>query len=124
MQNPLVLIVEDDRQAREGYAEFLERGGFRVIEAPDAHAALHTSVERRPQVVITDVALPGMDGFTLATRLRVDVRTRGIPIIAMTGHWSTDVRHNAEQAGIRAVLLKPCLPDHLLAEVRRVLRAA
>ena len=69
-QEPLVLIVEDDPESRDGYAEFLERGGFRVAQAASAEDALEQSRAVVPDVIVTDIALPGRDGFALAA-LRV-----------------------------------------------------
>ena len=121
-QEPLVLLVEDDQQARDGYAEFLERGGFRVAQAGTAEDALSQSMAMVPDVVVTDIALPGRDGFALATDLHCDAKTRGIPVVAMTAYWATDVHERADRAGITAILLKPCQPEHLIAELQRVLQ--
>lgn len=123
-QEPLVLLVEDDPQARDGYAEFLERGGFRVAQAGTAEDALSISLDVAPDVVVTDIALPGRDGFALATDLQCERRTRGIPVVAMTAYWATDVHERADRAGITAILLKPCQPEHLIAELQRVLQRA
>ena len=118
---PLVLLVEDDPLSREGYAEFLETGGFRVVPVATAEDAYSQTLELVPDVVVTDIALPGRDGFSLAADLRVQVRTRGIPVVAMTAYWASDVHERADRAGMTAILMKPCQPDHLIAELRRVL---
>jgi CheY-like chemotaxis protein len=120
--SPLVLLVDDEPNARKGYAELLERDGFRVVEAGNAEDALARSVEQQPDVVVTDISLPGEDGFLLAAHLRSIHPTRGIPIVAMTAHWGTDLQMRAQRAGIHAILAKPCQPRHLVAEVRRLLR--
>ena len=119
---PLVLLVDDDRNAREGYAEVLESQGFRVMEAGDARDAIARCHERTPDVVVTDIALPHRDGFELAADLRVLPALREVPILAMTAYWATDVHERAIRAGITAILAKPCQPDHLIAELRRALR--
>lgn len=121
-QTPLVLLVEDDPKARDGYAEFLERGGFRVAQAGSAEAALEEVSAATPDVVVTDIALPGRDGFSLAADLQAGPHTRGIPIVAMTAYWATDVHERADKAGITSILLKPCQPEHLIAELQRVLQ--
>jgi CheY-like chemotaxis protein len=123
-RQPLVLLVEDDSKAREGYAEFLEGGGFRVAQCGSAEDACTRSLELVPDIVVTDIALPGRDGFALAADLRVQARTRGIPVVAMTAYWASDVHDRAEAVGITTILMKPCQPDHLLAELRRVLQRA
>jgi CheY-like chemotaxis protein len=121
-QEPLVLLVEDDPQAREGYAEFLERGGFRVAQAGTAEDALSISLAVVPDVVVTDIALPGRDGFALAADLQDESRTKDVPVVAMTAYWATDVHERADRVGITAILLKPCQPEHLIAELQRVLQ--
>lgn len=121
---PLVLLVEDDPLAREGYAEFLETGGFRVAQCESAEDAYSKTQELVPDIVVTDIALPGRDGFTLAADLRVLARTRGIPVVAMTAYWASDVHERADKAGMTAILMKPCQPDHLIAELHRVLQRA
>jgi two-component system cell cycle response regulator DivK len=120
---PLVLLVDDDRNAREGYAELLARRAFRVMEAAKALDALARCHECPPDVVITDIALPTRDGFELAADLRMIAALRGIPILAITAYWSTDLHDRAVRAGITAILAKPCQPEHLLAELRRALRS-
>jgi CheY-like chemotaxis protein len=124
LREPLVLLVEDDPQAREGYAEFLEGGGFRVAQCGNAEDAYSQSLELVPDVVVTDIALPGRDGFSLASDLRVQARTRSIPVVAMTAYWAADVHERADRAGMTAILMKPCQPDHLIAELHRVLQRA
>jgi CheY-like chemotaxis protein len=117
-----VLLVEDDPLAREGYAEFLETGGFRVAQCASAEDAYSQTIELVPDIVVTDIALPGRDGFGLAADLRVEARTRGIPVVAMTAYWASDVHQRADRAGMTAILMKPCQPDHLIAELHRVLQ--
>jgi CheY-like chemotaxis protein len=119
---PLVLLVDDDLNARAGYAELLESRGFHVIVAGSAGDALAQSLERMPDAVITDIALPDRDGFELAADLRCRPSARVVPILAMTAYWAADVHERAERAGITAVLAKPCQPEHLVAELQRVLR--
>lgn len=123
LQEPLVLLVEDDPLAREGYAEFLEGGGFRVAQCETAEDAYERTLELIPDIVVTDIALPGRDGFSLASDLRVEARTQAIPVVAMTAYWAADVHERADRAGMTAILMKPCQPDHLIAELNRVLRA-
>ena len=117
----VVLVVEDDAHALSGYMEFLASEGFEPVGAADGNQALGLALERPPAAVVTDISLPGLNGLALASALRHDERTRGVPILALTAHWSADITSRAAEAGIIAVLLKPCLPSHLVAELRRVL---
>lgn len=119
---PLILLVDDDVNARAGYAELLEGRGFRVMAAGNAGEAVERCREHLPDLVVTDIVLPGADGFQLANDLRVLPAFRDIPILAMTAYWATDVHERAERAGITAILAKPCQPDHLVAELFRALR--
>ena len=74
-----------------------------------------------PDIVVTDIAMPGLDGFGLAAALRADSLTKDVPIVGMTAHWTADTRSEGHRAGFSAMLLKPCLPTHLLAEIERTL---
>src|SRR5687767_14016450 len=109
---PLVLIVEDDLSTREMYCMFLIDSGFRITEAHNGHQALAKAQECRPDVVLTDLAVPGMDGFELCRALRQHDATRAIPILAVTGHSEyLDQPDRFRRAGISQVLTKPCSPD-------------
>ena len=120
----VVLVAEDDPHALSGYLEFLGRSGFVASGSSDGEEALALAIQSLPDIVVTDIMMPGLDGFALAAALHADHRTRHVPIIGMTGHWTTEIQNAAQRAGFSAMLLKPCLPTHLLAEVERVLRHA
>jgi DNA-binding response OmpR family regulator len=115
-----VMIVEDDNHALSGYMEFLETAGFDVHGIGDARQALPAALRQPPGALVTDITLPGMSGFELAAALRADMRTRDVPIIGLTAHWTPDVRARAAEVGMRVVLLKPCTPSHLIAELERL----
>lgn len=120
----VVLVAEDDPHALSGYLEFLGRSGFAASGTSNGADALALAIDSIPDVVVTDISMPGLDGFGLAAALHADRRTRHVPIIGMTGHWTSEIQSEAQRAGFSAMLLKPCLPAHLLAEVERVLRHA
>lgn len=117
----LILIVEDDTNAREGLKDFLEYEGLLVRGAVSADEALTIAIETPPAAVVTDIQLPGTSGFDLAEMLRLRPETRDVLIIGLTGHWSPEISSRAARAGMVAILMKPCLPAHLLAELRRLL---
>ena len=123
-ENIMVLVAEDDPHALSGYLEFLGRAGFVASGSGDGKEALGLAVETLPDIVVTDINMPGLDGFALAAALRADRRTRHVPLLGMTGHWNADMQSEAQRSGFSAMLLKPCMPAHLLAEVERVLRHA
>ncbi len=122
-QEPLVLIVEDYEDAREMYAAYLQFSGYRVAEAANGVEAVEQAQELMPDIILMDLALPKMDGWEATRLLKKDERTRDIPIVALTGHALAGHAEGARQAGCDAFITKPCLPDELVAEIKRVLSA-
>ena len=120
---PLVLVVDDYADAREMYAEYLEFSGFRVAEAKNGAEALDKAFELTPDVILMDLSLPVMDGWEATRRLKADERTRGIPVVALTGHALAGHSEIAKKAGCDAFVTKPCLPDALVQEVKKQLAA-
>lgn len=120
----VVLVAEDDPHALSGYLEFLAGSGFTVSGSSDGEQALAAALDMSPDIIVTDMMMPRLDGFGLAGALRADPRTRHIPVVGMTGCWNTVIQRDAQWAGVSAMLLKPFLPGHLLAEIERVLRHA
>ena len=118
---PLVLVVDDVDHGREIFAEYLEYRGFRVATAADGLEALDKAFELRPDVILMDLSLPGIDGWEATRRLKQDERTRHIPIIALTAHALASAHDRAREVGCDAVVTKPCLPKDLELEVRRQL---
>jgi two-component system cell cycle response regulator DivK len=118
---PLVLVVDDFQDNREMYCEYLAFAGFRVIEAANGQEAVDQAFEKLPDVIIMDLSLPVMDGWEATRLLKRDERTRTIPVVALTGHALAGHSKGARDAGCDAFLAKPCLPDQLVAEIRRML---
>lgn len=121
---PLILVVDDYEDAREMCAEYLQFSGFRVASAASGQEALDKAFELLPDVILMDLSLPGMDGWQATRRLKDDERTRAIPVVALTGHALAGHSEGARRAGCDAFLTKPCLPEALVAEVRRQLERA
>jgi len=120
--DPLVLIVEDDFSTRMLYREYLQNDGFRTIDAHNGYQALEKARALRPNAVLTDLAVPGMDGFEFCRALQESPATRSIPILAVTGHSEyLEQPDRFAQAGIAHVLIKPCAPDVIAFELRRLL---
>ncbi|HEY6361014.1 MAG TPA: response regulator [Vicinamibacterales bacterium] len=115
---PRVLLVEDDRDTREMYSEYLSYSGMIVTEASTGRRALESVARQCPDVVVTDIAMPEMDGLELSRRLRALEETRHLPIIAVSGQVSP----RAREAGADVVLEKPCEPDTLLHVIEDVLK--
>ncbi|HYT75313.1 MAG TPA: response regulator [Vicinamibacterales bacterium] len=118
---PLVLVVEDYQDAREMYAAYLQFSGFQVAEAANGIEAVEKTQQLLPDIVLMDLALPRMDGWEATRRLKSDPRTSHIPIVALTGHALAGHAEGAREAGCDAFVTKPCLPDALVAEIKRLL---
>ena len=118
---PLILVVDDYQDAREMYAEYLQFSGFRVAEARNGNEAVAQAFSLRPDLILMDLSLPGMDGWDATRVLKADERTKHIPVVALTGHALAGASEGARKAGCDSFVTKPCLPDDLVVEVRRML---
>jgi CheY-like chemotaxis protein len=121
--SPLILVVDDYQDAREMYAEYLQFSGFRVAEARNGNEAIEQAFKLRPDLILMDLSLPGMDGWEATRQLKSDDRTKTIPVVALTGHALAGASDGARKAGCDSFVTKPCLPDDLVVEVRRMLNA-
>jgi two-component system cell cycle response regulator DivK len=120
-EEALVLVVEDYQDAREMYAAYLQFSGYRVAEATNGVEAIEKTLELLPDIILMDLALPKMDGWEATRRLKSDERTKHIPIVALTGHALAGHAEGARKAGCDSFVTKPCLPDALVAEIRKML---
>lgn len=120
-ERPLVLLVEDEAPLRRLYAEQLTLSGFDVVEAADGANAITHTIDRGPDVVLMDLSLPGMDGWEATRRLKADRRTAHIPVVALTAHDGAGELERATRAGCDWFVPKPCPPDALIVEIRRVI---
>ena len=121
---PRVLVVDDYPDAREMYSEYLEFSGFDVIQAVNGMEALQRAIDAAPDIILMDLSLPVMDGWEATRRLKEDARTNRIPVVALTGHALAGISEGAIKAGCDAFVTKPCLPEDLVKEIRRVLERA
>lgn len=119
--SPLILIVDDFEDNREMYVQYLTFAGYRVAEAANGHEALEQAFATRPDLIVMDLSLPGMDGWEATRRLKKDERTKHIPVVALTGHALAGHGKTAIEAGCDAFVIKPCLPEDLAAEIRKIL---
>ena len=120
-QSALILVVDDYQDAREMYAEYLQFSGFRVAEARNGNEAVEKAFALKPDLILMDLSLPGMDGWEATRRLKADDATKHIPVVALTGHALAGASEGAKRAGCDSFVTKPCLPDDLVVEVRRML---
>ncbi len=119
----LILVVDDYQDAREMYAEYLQFSGFRVAEARNGNEAVAQARSLRPDLILMDLSLPGLDGWEATRVLKADDATKHIPIVALTGHALAGASEGARKAGCDSFVTKPCLPDDLVVEVKRMLNA-
>ena len=111
-----VLIVEDDPDLRRMYRAALALVGFEVIEAHDGLSALHVLEQRTADLVILDLMLPTLDGFTVQQEIAAHAGTRDIPILVVTGSTLP-----LDDLKVPCILRKPVSPDDLVGAVRRCL---
>src|SRR3954467_7898666 len=121
LERPPLLLVDDYPDAREMYSEYLEFCGFDVVEAANGMEALQRAADEAPDIILMDLSLPVMDGWEATRRLKADERTAEIPVVALTGHALAGISEGAKQAGCDAFVTKPCLPEDLVKEIRKVL---
>ena len=120
---PLVLIVDDAKDNREGYAQYLQFCGFRTVEAATGYEALEQAVRSRPDVILLDMRLPGIDGMEVSRRLRSG-GFEATPIIALSACVTETDIATALASGCDAFLAKPCLPESVVDEIKRQLARA
>jgi CheY-like chemotaxis protein len=118
------LLVDRDEDTRRMYSEYLRRSTWRIDEAADGREALAMAVTAPPDVIVTETRLPGISGLDLCALLRRDDATQNVPIVIVTADAFTEDVERAEACGADAVLIKPCLPERLASELRRIVRAS
>jgi len=116
---PHVLIVDDDRDARAIYRTYLQHSGCRVRTAPDGVRAIDKAHRDPPDVIVMDLAMPRLDGWTASKWLKRSPTTSHIPIIAVSA--APQGGEGARAAGCDGFLAKPCQPDLLWWEIRALL---
>jgi two-component system, cell cycle response regulator DivK len=117
----LVLIIDDSLHTRELYTEYLVHTGLAVTAAPEAETGLELAHRLRPDIIVMDIAMPGLNGITATHRLKQSPRTRRIPVIVLTGYAFRAIEQGALEAGADAFLTKPCLPEDLELKIRELL---
>jgi CheY-like chemotaxis protein len=118
---PLVLVVDDSEDSREVYVHYLQLSGFRVEMASDGVEAVEKSASLKPDVIVMDLAMPRLDGWEATRRIKAAPATSRIPVIALTGNADSESKRRTQEAGCSGYLTKPCLPDVLVSEIRRLL---
>ena len=116
-----VLLVDDEPVLRSVVRQFLEFSGYEVVEAADGRHALDLAKERTPDIVLTDLLMPHIDGLDLCRRLRALDSTRAVPVIFVTARNADDAqRMEMERVG-NGFIMKPFEPDDLLKQIDETL---
>jgi two-component system cell cycle response regulator DivK len=121
MPSACVLVIDDQLEVREMLAQCLAVSGFLVLQAQDGAEGVAIASREHPQVILMDLMMPRMDGWEAARRLKADARTKGIAIIAVSGHHDADDRQRAHDCGCAAFIPKPFDVDRLIEAVRAAL---
>ena len=115
-----VLIIEDNAKNMRLTTDLLEVKGYRVLSADNAEFGLGLAAEHRPDLILMDIQMPGMDGITALTRLRADPATDAIPVAAFTASVMSSDRTRITAAGFDAFISKPIRMKEFLATVREL----
>ncbi|MDP2349778.1 MAG: response regulator transcription factor [Chloroflexota bacterium] len=121
VSGPVILIVEDDTEARSALVRELTAGGYAVVEAPDGRTALERWALRRPDLVLLDLGLPDMDGLRVVSAIRREAAT---PIVILSGRYEEREKVEALDRGADDYVTKPFGVDELRARLRAALRRA
>jgi two-component system cell cycle response regulator DivK len=102
-----ILVIEDNEDNLELVRILLEKAGHTVLAAMDGHAGQTMALSESPDLILLDLTIPGLDGWTLATRLKEDPSTAGIVVVALTAHTLPGDRKKALDSGCDGYLTKP-----------------
>lgn len=116
-----ILVVEDNPLNQELVVDLLEAAGYSVLQAEDGLGLLERVKQKRPDLILLDLQLPGVDGFTLAHQLKADPETQSIPLLAMTAYAMPSDQAQALEAGCDGYLAKPLNTKELVQTITRIL---
>ncbi len=119
-----VLVIDDSTIVRVILAEYLESSGFEVIEAIDGIEAIEQIQNHRPDLVITDIVMPRMNGYELCRWIKSDPRTKGIPVMMCTAKDEDFDRYWGLKQGADAYIAKPYRPLEMVNAVKHLLEIA
>ncbi|MCH7865079.1 MAG: response regulator [Proteobacteria bacterium] len=118
-----ILLVEDNEMNRDMLSRRLTRKGFDVIVAVDGMECLSLAASERPDLILMDMSLPGMDGWEATRRVKAAPETNHIPVIALTAHAMSSDREKALEAGCDDYDTKPVELERLLGKIERLLES-
>jgi CheY-like chemotaxis protein len=115
-----VLVIDDSAETLEILRTLFAHKGYDVLSAASADEAVARAREKRPRLIVSDISMPGVDGYTLLSELRRVPGLEGVPAIALTGHALEEDRDRARAAGFSVHVPKPIDPDEFFRVVRRL----
>jgi CheY-like chemotaxis protein len=118
---PAILVVDDNEDVRSMIRFWLEERGYRVVQATDGEMGVEIALRERPDVIVMDICMPHLDGFTAARRIRAHDELREIPILAISAHDVDELQGAAIDAGCAEILGKPIDSDKLENALSRLL---
>ncbi len=119
--NKSILVIEDQEDNRRILRDLLTSAGYEVIETTTGEAGVTSAETHRPDLILMDIDLPGIDGYEATRRIKANPHLRQIPIIAVTSYGLSGDDIKAFEAGCDAYLSKPYSPRELLAKIREYL---
>ena len=122
--NSRLLIIEDNEQNMYLMRFLLEKAGYTVEGAEDGRKGVELALRCRPEAILLDIQLPGMDGYAVAAALKREDELAGVPIIAVTSYAMVGDREQILAAGATGYIEKPIDPETFVAEIARYLPAA
>ena len=114
-----ILVVEDHEDNRQILRDLLGAAGFEMLEAHDGESAHPMATEHKPDLILMDIQLPGLDGYEATRRIKGDPALKAIPIIVVTSYALSGDEEKAREAGCDAYVAKPYSPRQLLAKIRQ-----
>lgn len=115
-----ILAIDDSRTIREMLRETLTQGGFEVHVAEDGVDGLEKLPEVSPDVVITDINMPRMDGFGVIEAIRAEAKLAGMPILVLTTESAQELKERARDSGATGWIVKPFNDTKLIGTIRRI----
>jgi two-component system cell cycle response regulator DivK len=116
-----VLLVEDFEDSRTGLKKLLEMEGYEVIEAADGEQAIEAAFNSKPDIILMDLSLPVIDGFSATKKIKEDAAMNGVPIVALSAYEPGDVQRMVAKAGCVDFVTKPVDFSALLAVMAKYL---
>lgn len=114
-----ILVIEDNEQNLYLVRFILERSGYEVFAARDGRSGIEKAAELKPDLILLDIQLPVMDGYTVARNLRLNADLAGTPIVAVTSYAMLGDREKVMEAGCNGYIEKPIDPDTFVAKVEQ-----